>query len=120
SFALGITDLTDAAFAGESGAFNPAFAPYVLASGGSPFVFNGTATIKQQAAYLQDDIRTGNASFKLGVRLDHYAGLTIDTQVQPRLGASYNISHSNTVLRASWGRTMETPYNENLLLSSGF
>ena len=26
---------------------------------------------------------------------------------------------SNTVLRASYGRTLETPYNENLLLSSG-
>ena len=27
---------------------------------------------------------------------------------------------SGTVLRASYGRTLETPYNENLLLSSGF
>ena len=27
---------------------------------------------------------------------------------------------SGTVLRASYGRTMETPYNENLLLSAGY
>src|SRR5262249_36184884 len=37
----------------------------------------------------------------------------------PRLGASYAIPATGTVLRASYGRTMETPYNENLLLSSG-
>ena len=40
--------------------------------------------------------------------------------LQPRLGASYAIPQSNTVFRASYGRTLETPYNENLLLSSGF
>ena len=68
---------------------------------------------------LQDDIKAGNASFKLGVRLDHYDGLTTKTLVQPRLGVSYAFPGSNTVLRASYGRTIETPYNENLLLSSG-
>src|SRR5258708_29603052 len=41
------------------------------------------------------------------------------TLLQPRVGASYAISGTGTVLRASYGRTMETPYNENLLLSSG-
>ena len=39
--------------------------------------------------------------------------------MQPRLGASYAVPESNTVFRASYGRTLETPYNENLLLSSG-
>ena len=33
---------------------------------------------------------------------------------------SYAVADINTVLRASYGRTLETPYNENLLLSSGF
>ena len=51
--------------------------------------------------------------------LDHYDGLTSTTLVQPRLGVSYAVPGSGTVLRASYGRTMETPYNENLLLSSG-
>src|SRR5258708_38386551 len=41
------------------------------------------------------------------------------TLLQPRLGASYAVPGTGTVLRASYGRTMETPYNENLLLSSG-
>jgi hypothetical protein len=44
--------------------------------------------------------------------------LTTASLVQPRLGVSYAVPGSGTVLRASYGRTMETPYNENLLLSS--
>jgi hypothetical protein len=40
--------------------------------------------------------------------------------LEPRLGASYTVPKSGTVFRASFGRTLETPYNENLLLSSGF
>ncbi|MES1254534.1 MAG: TonB-dependent receptor, partial [Acidobacteriota bacterium] len=80
---------------------------------------NQTGTIKKQAAYVQDDIKAGAATLKLGLRLDHYDGLTTATLLQPRLGVSYAVPRSNTVLRASYGRTMETPYNENLLLSSG-
>jgi hypothetical protein len=37
--------------------------------------------------------------------------------LQPRLGATYNIKQSNTVLRLGYGKLMLTPYNENLLLS---
>jgi hypothetical protein len=120
NFSFGITDPTDPGFAGEDGNFDPALAPFDLTAGGVPLAYNQSFTIKQQAAYVQDDIKAGNASFKLGVRLDHYDGLTTDTLVQPRLGASYAVPGSGTVLRASYGRTMETPYNENLLLSSGF
>jgi outer membrane receptor protein involved in Fe transport len=99
--------------------FNPDLAPYDLTRGGSPLAYAQSGTIKQQAAYIQDDIKAGNASFKLGLRVDHYDGLSQATLVQPRLGASYAVPQSNTVLRASYGRTLETPYNENLLLSSG-
>ena len=111
---------TDPAFADERRRFRPAFAPFDLTSGGSPFAYDQSFTIKQQAAYVQDDIKAGNATFKLGLRLDHYDGLTSETQVQPRLGVSYAVPRSGTVLRASYGRTMETPYNENLLLSAGY
>ena len=38
--------------------------------------------------------------------------------MQPRVGLSYLISKTGTVIRASYSRTFETPYNENLLLSS--
>jgi TonB dependent receptor/Carboxypeptidase regulatory-like domain len=99
--------------------FNPDFLTFDLTRGGAPFAYHQSGTIKQQAAYVQDDLKADNATFKLGVRLDHYDGLTSATLLQPRVGVSYAIPVTNTVLRGSYGRTMETPYNENLLLSSG-
>ena len=99
--------------------FNPNLVAFDLTRGGSLFAFNSAGTIKEQAAYVQDEIKAGNATIKVGVRLDHYDGLTTATLAQPRAGVSYAIPASNTVLRASYGRTLETPYNENLLLSSG-
>jgi hypothetical protein len=47
-----------------------------------------------------------------------YNGLTAATQAEPRLGIAYNIKPSATVLRISYARTLETPFNENLALSS--
>jgi len=117
NFTIGFTDPTfnDPA----SPDYDPGLRPYDLTRGGKPLQYAQSATIKQQAAYIQDDIKAGNASFKLGLRLDHYDGLTTATLLQPRVGVSYAVPVSNTVLRASYGRTLETPYNENLLLSSG-
>ena len=100
--------------------FNDALVAYDLSRGGSAFNYAANKTINQQAIYVQDDIKAGNADFMLGVRVDHYAGLSTETQAQPRLGVSYAVPGSGTVLRASYGRTMETPYNENLLLSAGY
>jgi len=119
-FTFGITDPLDPAFADENGNFDQALAPFDLTNGGSLFAYDQAYTIKQQSAYVQDDIKAGDISVKLGVRLDHYDGLTSQTAVQPRLGVSYAVPGSGTVLRASYGRTMETPYNENLLLSAGY
>jgi hypothetical protein len=100
--------------------FNDALVAYDLSRGGSPFSYAANKTINQQAFYVQDDIKAGNADLMLGLRVDHYAGLSTETQAQPRLGVSYAVPRSGTVLRASYGRTMETPYNENLLLSAGY
>jgi len=119
-FTFGITDPTNSAFAGEDGNLDPALAPFDLTNGGSPLAYNQSFTIKQQAAYVEDDIKAGNATLNLGLRLDHYDGLTSATLLQPRLGVSYAVTRSGSVLRASYGRTMETPYNENLLLSAGY
>ena len=118
NFTIGFTDpsFNDP----SSDSFDPNLLPYDLTRGGKPLAYAQAATIKQQAAYIQDDIKAGNATFKLGLRLDHYDGLTSATLLQPRIGASYAVPASNTVFRASYGRTLETPYNENLLLSSGF
>ena len=90
-----------------------------LTRAGAPFGYDQAATVTQQALFAQDELKAGNLTLQAGVRLDHYDGLTTATLLQPRAGVSYAIPSSSTVLRASYGRTMETPYNENLLLSSG-
>jgi len=119
NFTLGITDDTDPTWQDANGNFDPTFAPFDLSAGGKPFVYNQSATIKEQAFFIQDDIKAGDFSVKLGLRVDHYDGLVAKSLAQPRVGVSYAVPGAGTVLRASYGRTMETPYNENLLLSSG-
>ncbi|MCA1623572.1 MAG: hypothetical protein LC778_07155 [Acidobacteria bacterium] len=54
----------------------------------------------------------------VGLRFDNYRGIVKGVGVQPRIGFSYLIDRTKTILRASFARTMETPYNENLILSS--
>ena len=82
------------------------------------FHFFGHTDVKQLALYVEDMITKGNWSFNLGIRGDIYNGLTKATQAEPRLGIAYNIKQSNTVLRVSYARTLESPFNENLVLSS--
>ncbi len=99
-------------------AFLPGVATFDLTRGGGLFRFDGKARIKQFAAYVQDSITLGGATIMLGVRADRYDGLSSATSIQPRVGVSYLVKSTGSVLRASYGRTMETPYNENLVLSS--
>ena len=58
---------------------------YDLSRGGGLFQFNGAATIKSQAFYVQDEIKAGNATFKLGLRGDRYDGLSSSSLFQPSL-----------------------------------
>jgi len=82
------------------------------------FGFHGHTDVKELALYLQDSITKGNWSFNVGIRGDLYNGLVVDRQPEPRVGAAYNIKRSNTVFRVSYARTLESPFNENLVLSS--
>jgi outer membrane cobalamin receptor len=97
---------------------SPGLIPYDLTRGGSLFHFNGAANINQEAVYAQDQITIRNLTLNLGVRFDNYDGITSDNLFQPRVGVSYLFKPSGTVVRASYTRSMETPYNENLVLSS--
>ncbi len=107
-------------------AFNPLLGCYDLtrtatlpASDGCPaglatsstYLFRGHTDVKQLALYVQDTITKGNWAFNLGVRGDKYNGLAGRGEFQPRLGVAYNIKPSSTVLRLSYARTMETPFN---------
>lgn len=98
--------------------FNPGLLPFDLTRGGTLFSFKGRTDIKEEALYAQDNITLGQFNFMLGVRGDNYNGLSHGHQLEPRLGLSYNVKRSNTVLRIGYGRIFVTPYNENLILSS--
>src|SRR5438445_8992604 len=84
----------------------------------SLFPFRGRADVKELALYLQDTISVGNWAFNLGFREDLYRGVVHDSQPQPRVGFAYNVKKTNSVLRVSYSRILETPFNENLILSS--
>ncbi len=98
--------------------FNPDLLPYDLTRGGTLFHYFGHTDIKELALYVQDQLKAGNWVFNLGIRGDLYNGLTTSRQPEPRLGAAYTVKQIGTVLRVSYARTLETPFNENLVLSS--
>ena len=98
--------------------YNPTLAPYDLSRGGTPYIFNAHTDIKELALYIRDNITVGNWSLNLGLRGDIYNGITSGSQAEPRLGVAYNVKKTNTILRISYARTLESPFNENLILSS--
>jgi hypothetical protein len=76
----------------------PGLVPYDLTRNGSLFQFRGARNINQYAGYVQDSINIGNLLVNVGL--------------------AYNVKRTGTVLRAAYARTFETPFNENLILSS--
>ncbi len=92
--------------------------PYDLTQGGGQYLYHGHTDVKQLALYAQDSITIKNWAFNVGLRGDFYNGLTTHREAEPRVGVAYNIKRTNTILRVSYARTMESPFNENLVLSS--
>ncbi len=112
-FALGITDPNYVADNNAAG-----LAPYDLTHGGTLFRFAGHSDIKEYAFYLQDSVTLGGFTAQLGLRNDIYRGIVGASSTEPRIGLSYLLKPTKTVLRISYSKFFETPYNENLLLSS--
>ena len=98
--------------------FNPTLLPYDLTRGGTLYPFVGHADVKELAMYVQDTITERNWNFNLGIRGD----FTTVYRRQPGGAAPGHLlqhqAKTNTVLRVSYARTLETPFNENLVLSS--
>jgi hypothetical protein len=123
---IGIVDPTFVPSLGcldESGNPNPGtacaiLAPYDLTTGGGLFSFHGRADVKELALYIEDQMTKGNWSLNLGLRAEAYNALSTAKQLEPRLGIAYNIKPSTTVLRISYARSLETPFNENLVIAS--
>src|SRR5258708_22620638 len=96
----------------------PGLVPFDLSRNGSLFHFHGQANVNQYAFYFSDTIKYGKLTLTPGLRIDRYDGLSQATSAQPRIGLAYLIT-PKTVLRMAYARTFETPYNDNLILSSG-
>ena len=98
--------------------FNSLLLPFDLTRGGGLFPFHGHTDVKQLGLYVQDSITKGNWALNLGLRGDFYNGLTTHREAEPRVGIAYNVKKTSTILRVSYARLLETPFNENLVLSS--
>jgi hypothetical protein len=121
--AAGLPSITDPDTCQKAGlipndSLSPGLVPFDLTRGGSLFNFHATHNINQYAVYAQDGITAGNFLFNLGLRLERYDGISSSNGFEPRLGLAYSIKKTGTVLRGAYARTLETPFNENLLLSS--
>ncbi len=116
----GYSDPSQCAAAGLSANLNylSVLAPYDLTRGGTDYYYFGHTDVKELGMYIDDQIKAGNWNFRLGIRGDLYNGLAIQRQAEPRVGVAYNVKPSSTVLAISYARTLETPFNENLVLSS--
>jgi hypothetical protein len=104
--------------AGRNPNYLAVLAPYDLTRGGSYYSYAGHTDVKELGLFAEDQLKVRNWLFSLGLREDVYNGLTDANQTEPRVGIAYNVKPTATVLRISYARTLETPFNENLVLSS--
>jgi outer membrane receptor protein involved in Fe transport len=85
----------------------------------NPFSFQDSAQPSLYSVYVQDSLRLSDSwTVDAGVRVDWSRLLTAASQVSPRAGAAYHVPASGTTVRASFGRFLQPPQPENLLLAS--
>lgn len=82
------------------------------------FSFNDTRPGREQALFVQDQVRLGAWTVNAGIRWDRYRLVVDDRAVSPRLGVAWSWPAADLVLRASYDRAFQTPAVENLLLAS--
>jgi len=92
--------------------------PYDLTRGGRLYQFAGRTNIEQLALFGQDSITLGNWTVSIGLRFDEYHGLSSGNGFQPRGAFSYLLKPTKTAIRGGFSHTLETPVNENLVVSS--
>ena len=74
--------------------------------------------IKETALYAQDTLTLHQWTINVGLRRDCMTESAGPSSSNRGSGAAYTIKPTNTVFRFSYGRFLETPFNENLVLSS--
>jgi TonB dependent receptor len=82
------------------------------------FDFAGRGSDREQALFIQDQIRFGSLTVNAGLRWDRYRLVVDESAVSPRLGVAYAWPQRDLVLRGSYDRAFQTPAVENLLLAS--
>jgi outer membrane cobalamin receptor len=80
--------------------------------------FDDRADDREQALFVQDQLRMGPWTVSAGVRWDRYRLLVDESAFSPRLAAAWSWPAADLVLRASYDRAFQTPATENLLLAS--
>jgi len=96
----------------------PGLIPLDLSRGGSPFIFRGRHDINEGGFFVQDTVTIRGLVIAAGFRFDRYGGLVSGTGAQPRIAASYLMKPTGTVIHTGHAHLYETPYNENMILSS--
>jgi len=84
----------------------------------SAFNFADRQPDREQALFVQDQIRAGQWTFNAGLRWDHYRLVVRDDAFSPRLAVAWSWPEQNLVLRGSYDRAFQTPAIENLLIAS--
>ncbi len=82
------------------------------------FQFNSKKWDLEQSAFVQDQINLGKWNISAGLRYDHYQLLVNRTEFSPRLGVSRYFKRAEFMVHASYDRVFQTPFFENILLSS--
>jgi outer membrane receptor for Fe3+-dicitrate len=82
------------------------------------FSFDDRRADREQALFVQDQMRLGAWTINAGVRWDHYRLIIDESAVSPRLAVAWSWPAHDLVLRASYDRAFQTPAVENLLLAS--
>jgi len=82
------------------------------------FIFADRRHDREQALFVQDQVRSGPWTVNAGLRWDHYHLVVDDNAFSPRLALAWSSPAKDLVLRASYDRAFQTPAIENLLLAS--
>ena len=82
------------------------------------FSFAASRPDLEQAVFAQDLIRLGYWTINAGLRWDHYQLLLNKQAVEPRLSISRYFPSAELITHFSYDRVFQTPWSENILLSS--
>ena len=82
------------------------------------YTYNGHANIREAALFFQDTITKKQLDLQLGAPGGHLSRHHQRPSSGAKARIAYNLKPTSTVFKVSYARTFETPFNENLVISS--